>query len=529
MDTKKSLFSWRRIRLFLALLTALLSLAAFADLGGAFLMQLQAVPVLLRLLASHAWGALATLVALLLATAVCGRVYCAILCPLGILQDALGWLGHRLRHVLAGFALVLLGCGYATVFFDVDPYSIFGRLLGSFSLGAFLPPAVLLALVAARPRAFCHKLCPVGALLGLMSRHAIFRIAINRDSCTRCGKCVAACSAGCLNLKAGTVDNDRCYRCFNCLDACEHHAISFTRKRPAATPEQTLAARRDFLANLGLVAAGAVAGIPLVSQIRRKSEATAASLGDSILPPGAGDAQRLATTCTGCQLCVSACRQKGSGIIVIRNGLPTLNLTTAPCPPDCHACAQACPTGALERLGDKRSWAIATAVYQPKSCLVATSPDSECLHCQKACPHGAIAPVKAADGRIFPRFSEAECTGCGMCFQECPADAIVMSALPQARQRRAVTDARIAQNARRTVVFDPTRCRVLQQERNCGHCARVCPTGAITLRRRKSGLEIPRLNPEYCIACKACEHACPVSPKAMTVVIPAPEQEVSQP
>ena len=109
---KKPLLTWRRARLCLATATALLTLAAFAGLGGTFLMRLQAVPALLRLLAAHAWGAAATLAAIVLTTALLGRLYCAAVCPLGVLQDLLGWLGHRLRHVLAGLALGILAAGY---------------------------------------------------------------------------------------------------------------------------------------------------------------------------------------------------------------------------------------------------------------------------------------------------------------------------------------------------------------------------------------------------------------------------------
>lgn len=519
---KKPLLTWRRARLCLATATALLTLAAFAGLGGTFLMRLQAVPALLRLLAAHAWGAAAALAAIVVSTALLGRLYCAAVCPLGVLQDLLGWLGHRLRHVLAGLALGVLAAGYATLLFDFDPYSILGRLAASFSLGALLPPAVLLAVAAARPRAFCTTLCPVGALLGLVSRHALYRLAIG-DGCTRCGKCAAACAAHCISLKDAHVDNDRCHRCLNCLSVCPTGAIALTRHRRPATPAQTSADRRDFLASTALLVAGAAASAPLLRLVRERSQASADALDGQTLPPGAGDARRLAAKCTGCQLCVSACRANGSAIIAIRNGLPTLRLDLAPCQPDCHACAQACPTGAIAALHDKHSWAIATALYNPRQCLVASSPDAECDRCRNACPSHAITPVKAADGRLFPRFSDTACTGCARCLHACPADAIAIA--PLATQRRAA-DERVARNSRRTAVFDPTRCRVLQQGRNCGHCARACPTGAITVRKRKTGLEIPQVNADFCIACGACEKACPVSPKAMTVIVPPPAPAV---
>ena len=145
-----------------------------------------------------------------------GRAYCSVVCPLGILQDVFGallfWRKNRpqprlflLRKGLgvAVWAIALLG-GWAIGLRFLDPYTIFGAIAAY----GWLPALVLLALVAWRRRFFCNSFCPVGALLACTSAHAPFGLRFT-ERCVKCGKCVTVCPAGCLDPKAGTIDNGR--------------------------------------------------------------------------------------------------------------------------------------------------------------------------------------------------------------------------------------------------------------------------------------------------------------------------------
>ena len=80
--------------------------------------------------------------AILVVTALIGRLYCSVVCPLGILQDFFGWLGRKaftykkllngLRYgVLALFVvlMVLGSLGIANgIAVTIDPYSMFARM-----------------------------------------------------------------------------------------------------------------------------------------------------------------------------------------------------------------------------------------------------------------------------------------------------------------------------------------------------------------------------------------------------------------
>ncbi|MBQ9775408.1 MAG: 4Fe-4S binding protein, partial [Lentisphaeria bacterium] len=69
-----------------AVLTAfVLHLAGIVRIPGIF--RTQAAPDLLSFLSDFSLGAGAALLIILLLTAIFGRIYCSVLCPLGILQD----------------------------------------------------------------------------------------------------------------------------------------------------------------------------------------------------------------------------------------------------------------------------------------------------------------------------------------------------------------------------------------------------------------------------------------------------------
>ena len=210
-------------------------------------------------------------------TALAGRVYCSVVCPLGVFQDMALWVRRRFRRtdfayrsgrpiVRAAFAVlftVLLLCGGIVIAGLIEPYSVYGRIAthlfeplaatcanavadlcmkwghpcmlkseifvrGWAALGVAGVSFVAIAVLAAiRGRLFCNTVCPVGAILGLLAAKAPVRIRLDSAMCVTCGLCAKACKAECIDVSSGKVDQSRCVRCFNCIGACRKGALSW--------------------------------------------------------------------------------------------------------------------------------------------------------------------------------------------------------------------------------------------------------------------------------------------------------------
>jgi len=212
-------------------------------------------------------------------TALFGRFYCSAICPLGIFQDVVSWIRiktkkkHRYRfgrpknwwrYGFLVLPLLVLLVGKSLIGISLlDPYSIFGRIasdlfqpvymflnnriagvLESMNVFFLYPeditpargltyviPGFMLGLVIwfsfTRGRLYCNTICPVGTLLGLLSRISVFKIRMIEDQCTKCGKCAIACKASCIRVKTLEVDFSRCVGCYNCISVCPEDAIKY--------------------------------------------------------------------------------------------------------------------------------------------------------------------------------------------------------------------------------------------------------------------------------------------------------------
>jgi ferredoxin len=462
---------------------------------GQFLARAQFVPGLVNLMA----GAMGTLVfvAGLIITLAIGRIYCSAICPLGILQDIIsrlsGWLPRKkkflpfakpftkLRHIFlwgtvaaiiagwGGFALTLL-----------DPYSNFGRIVSTLArpiltaannsivglanaagiqslyrftppwagIGALLLPAVFLTVVAVmsalRGRLYCNTVCPVGTVLGLLSRFAAFRIAIDKAACTRCGDCLRSCKAQCIDLRAGTIDASRCVACYNCVGVCEHHGIGYrfswkknsaTANPAPATSSSSLTApdaqRRAFLASIaGGVAASSVvlnrarAAIPAedaVPALVRAGESSRA-----ICPPGSKSVDQFLDRCTACHLCISACPTHVLQPAFLEYGIvgllkPRLDYRSAYCLFECTRCSEICPDDAIDLLdfAKKQVTQIGVADFYQARCVVELN-GTDCAACSEHCPTKAVTTKPFRENLRLPVLNQSLCVGCGACEYACP-------------------------------------------------------------------------------------------------------------
>jgi ferredoxin len=466
---------------------------------------LQFIPSLVKFITTFGLLAAGFIIVLVL-TAFFGRVYCSAICPLGILQDGISWIRkktkkkHRYRFgrahswwrysFLALPVLILLAGGSLIGINLLDPYSIFGRiasdlfqpvyiwinnlvagLLESMNVYVLYPehitlargvtyviPSLLLGLIIwfsfTRGRLYCNTVCPVGTLLGLLSRISVFRIRMVEERCTKCGECAIACKASCIRVKTLQVDFSRCVGCYNCISVCPEDAIKYlpaVRQNRLAVQQQSEGPddpmRRETLGALittGLVLSG-------FRQSADKLTLSQASSQDTILadtipadvenkipteiepvrhypvsPPGSLGIRHFTSRCTACHLCVSACptsvlqpslREYGwTGILQ-----PYMDYSTNYCNFECTLCADICPTGAILSLTAeaKKTTQLGQVQLILENCVVYAE-NTACGSCSEHCPTQAVTMVPYREGLTLPQIIPEICVGRGACEYACP-------------------------------------------------------------------------------------------------------------
>lgn len=435
-------------------------------------------------------------IGLVLLTFVLGRVYCSVICPLGVFQDIASWIaGKRKKHRFAySPALNGLRYGVLVVFIVaclaeigslvalVSPYSAYGRIVSNLFAPVYQWGNNLLAVLAERMdsyafytvdvwvkgmatlviatltfvvililawrngRTYCNTICPVGSLLGLVSRFSIFKPVIHTDKCNGCGLCARNCKASCINPKAHQIDYSRCVTCMDCLESCRQGAITYApaykaRKKEVDTVprvDETNLSRRRALSATVLVAMATA----LKAQQKKTEEVVMKKDGGlepikerkepvrlaPLVPPGSSSVRNLTQHCTGCQLCVSVCSshvlRPSAGLMTLMQ--PEMSYDRGYCRPECVKCSEVCPTGAIRLITkeDKTAIQIGHAVWVKDKCVVNTDGVS-CDNCARHCPTKAIQMVAKdpalTDSPKIPIINAEICIGCGACENLCPA------------------------------------------------------------------------------------------------------------
>ena len=410
---------------------------------------------------------------LLLITFLFGRLYCAVLCPLGVTQDLFAWLTRRkgsmkrnpavLRYFVAAVVFGALMGGSVLLFRILDPYSIFGSALAVSTSGsvleyvaALVPLFWVLALVLWKRRMFCVTLCPVGTLLGIFAKFSCWKMRLDADKCKGCKLCEKKCPTGCIDAEDRSIDNERCVRCMNCLGVCRQNAIRFTCTSSKtenivqnniesdnvtnAEKDKTDISRRKFIGTTatGIVILG-VGSQQAAVHCRNKSRTLIDSSGGEILPPGARSRRLFSSQCIDCGLCSARCPEKIIRPAVSPNELVHLDFSKGGCDIHCKACEEACPTKAIAfgKNRTRRTIRAANIVYDPQYCLAIQGENEPCAKCAEICPSAAMIIKVSPTGFHIPRLNENMCIGCGKCCSVCEgySDKKAVSMTPLEPQR----------------------------------------------------------------------------------------------
>ncbi|MFI3315382.1 MAG: 4Fe-4S dicluster domain-containing protein, partial [Rikenellaceae bacterium] len=389
-------------------------------------------------------------VILLLLTMLFGRIYCSVICPLGVFQDVVLDTATRrkkyrfsfskaktpLRIAILVLFVAMFIAGVSAVVVILEPYSIYGRIasnlfapiwqFGNNILAFFAErvdsyafystdiwiksaPTFIIALISfvvivvlawRGGRTFCNTICPVGTVLGFLAKYSFYKPRIDQDKCNSCGLCEKSCKSSCIDSKSKTIDYSRCVTCLDCTVVCKKDALHYSKSaKPslAATSETktTDNGRKTFLLTsllLGRTIAKAQeiktdGGLSVIVDKKVPSRAT------HVLPAGSVGIKQFKNKCTGCQLCVSVCPSQvlRPSSDLSRFMQPEMSFENGYCRPECTACSDVCPTGAIISVTkeEKSAISIGTATWIKDNCVVLTD-DVTCGNCATRCPSGAI-------------------------------------------------------------------------------------------------------------------------------------------
>jgi ferredoxin len=168
----------------------------------------------------------------LAAALLCGRVFCGAVCPMGALQELLGWRARRVprpldRVLRLGGWLMLCGAlaaatwALALPICKFDPFVTLFRHTGPREMWLFTTAFLLLCVLVARP--YCRWVCPYAKLLGVFAKISFLGRRIDAAVCGRCGGCESKCPVDAI--REGHIDLFACVACGRCTENCARSAV----------------------------------------------------------------------------------------------------------------------------------------------------------------------------------------------------------------------------------------------------------------------------------------------------------------
>ena len=449
---------------------------------------------------------------LLLLTLLFGRVYCSVICPLGVMQDVISWIHGKtkkknrfrfsyspakkwLRYTVLVLFIAGLVFGAHSIATLIAPYSAYGRIAGNLfaplyqwannffawiaeradsyafysvdvwikSVSTFVISAVTFVVIAVlawkNGRTWCNTICPVGTVLGFFSKFSLFAPVIDTEKCRNCGLCGKQCKAACINTKEHQIDYSRCVACMDCIDTCKDGAIHYARRRSPIKSGMTTGKSGMTTGKSGTTdTRHGRPDRPSADQGRRAFLVSSAIAGTAV----AAKAQEMKVD--GGLTAIERAEKPERKTPLVPAGSLSLKNFTDHCTA-CQLCVSVCPNQVL-----RPSTSIMT-LMQPEMSYERGYCRPECTRCSDICPAGAIRPIT----------------------------------------REEKSSIQIGH-----AVVNLDNCVVNTDGVSCGNCARHCPAGAIKMVRKNpddpKSLMIPTVNEERCIGCGACENLCPARP-----------------
>ncbi|MCF0176902.1 MAG: 4Fe-4S binding protein [Bacteroidales bacterium] len=443
-----------------------------------------------------------------------GRVYCSIICPLGVFQDGVSWLRSRIRkkarfrfrakreckpvrYGMLALVIAAFIAGFGSLVALADPYGAFGRIASNFfaplwqwgnnllamaaehfgsyafysrevwfkGLPTFLLAAAWLVLVVVMPwvggRDYCNSICPVGTVLGMFSRFSLFKVRIDGSACNGCGLCEKQCKSSCIDSKGHKIDYSRCVACMNCIGTCSKGAISFSAQCASGNASKDVCKDASKGAEAPSEDAGCEASKP---EGKADDPGRRAFVTSAVLLAGAASASAQEMKLDGGLAEIKKKRSPERKTPVKPAGSHSVRQFGKRCT-GCQLCVMECPNNVLRPSSDLKT------LMQPEMSFERGYCRTECTKCSEICPAGAIERVSVEE-----------------------KSSIKVG----------------------TAVVDLSLCLAHEEGISCNACASKCPAAAIKRVPKnpdgEKGVMIPVVLEEKCIGCGKCEYVCPARP-----------------
>ena len=561
----------RKIRITLAAICFVAVTLLFLDFTGTlhlwfgWLAKIQFLPAVLAL-------NFVVIAILLVLTLLFGRIYCSVICPLGIFQDCVSNLSSRRKGKKARFSyskeikwlrygvlvlfVIALVAGLNALVALLAPYSAYGRMVQSLlapvwqwgnnllawiaerqdsyafvtkdvwlkSLPTLIVAAVTFVVVVVlawrNGRTYCNTICPVGTTLSFFSRFAMFRPVIDKSKCKSCHACERKCKAACIDVDNHKIDYSRCVDCFDCIDSCRLGALKYRFAWGRGVGSGSTGAKTPQNAPVGSKMTSdeskngqnrsSAAPTPVAEPVVRQGSPTA-----EVTDNGKGVSTIDATSPVAEPVEATDKGRRAflvGGAAVIGGSL----LSSIPMRAEEEEIKDKKRDGEFAEVLPKKAPNRKTPItpFGSESVEKFYKHCTACQLCVTVCPNNVLRPSSRLEHLMQPEmsFEKGYCRPeCVKCSEVCPAGAI-LKITPEEKTEWKVGTAGV----------DYDLCVVNRDGVSCGNCAHHCPVGAIRMVRKNPDDEksprIPSVNEEKCIGCGACENLCPSRPiSAITV------------